>query len=61
MKRISELIQIFLLLILITSCKTSLYKNETKINSEGNINEQATVEKKRMEIKFSCGENGISE
>ena len=28
---------------------------------EKNINEFSSSEKKRMEIKFSCGEDGISE
>ena len=32
-----------------------------KINIEGTIIEDSIKEKKRMEIKFSCGENGISE
>ena len=30
-------------------------------NLETNINEFSNSEKKRMEIKFSCGEDGISE
>ena len=35
--------------------------NEDKINSEENINKNTDLEKKRMEIKFSCGENRITE
>ena len=31
------------------------------INEEETINETTNTEKKRMEIKFSCEENGISE
>ena len=58
MKKLS---QILLILIFITSCRTSINKNETKMNSEININETNNSEKKRMEIKFSCGDNGISE
>ena len=58
MKKLS---QILLILIFLTSCKTSINKNETKMNSEININETDNSEKKRMEIKFSCGDNGISE
>ena len=53
--------QIFLVLILITSCRTEIINDENKINSEDNVNEITNSEKKRMEIKFSCGENGISE
>jgi hypothetical protein len=58
MKKLS---QILLILLFITSCRTSINKNEPKMNSEININETNNSEKKRMEIKFSCGDNGISE
>ena len=61
MKIIKKLSQIFLILIFLTSCKTSLKKDSTKINSEENINPKTDSEKKRMEIKFSCGDNRISE
>ena len=60
MKRITQLSQIFLVLILLNSCGTSSNKNETKINLEENLKENTNPEKKRMEIKFSCGEDGIS-
>ena len=43
-----------------SSCRTSINKENTRINSEENLNENINS-KKRMEIKFSCGENGISE
>ena len=61
MKRINKLSQIFLIIIFLTSCKTSLKKDPPIINSEKNINENTDSEKKKMEIKFSCGEDGISE
>jgi len=61
MKRVIRLSQIFLVLFFLASCKTSINKDETIINSEGNITENNISEKKRMEIKFSCGEDGISE
>ncbi len=61
MKRIKKISQIFLVLILITSCRTEIINDENKINSEDNINEITNSEKKRMEIKFSCGDDGISE
>ena len=61
MKIIKKLSQIFLVVIFLTSCKTSLKKDSPIINSEKNINENTDTEKKRMEIKFSCGEDGISE
>ena len=61
MNRIKQLSQIFLVLIFLTSCRTSINNEEPLINSDGNINENANLEKKRMEIKFSCGEDGIKE
>ena len=48
--------------LLLTSCRTSsINKESPKINSEGNIDMNRNSEKKRMEIKFSCGDDGISE
>ena len=61
MKIISKLSQIFLIVIFLTSCKSSLKEEPPVINSEDNINSNTDAEKKRMEIKFSCGEDGISE
>ena len=53
--------KIFLVLIFLTSCRTSKIKEDPLINSDGNINENANLKKKRMEIRFSCGDDGISE
>ena len=61
MKRIKKLSQIFLIVIFLTSCKTLLKKDSSIINPEVNINANTESEKKRMEIKFSCGNEGISE
>ena len=61
MKRIKQFSKILLLLIFLTSCKTSINKDETKSKSEEKIIDSINSEKKRMEIKFSCGKNGISE
>ena len=52
---------IFLVLLFLTSCKTSVNKDQPIFNSEENINENNNSEKKRMEIKFSCGDDGIKE
>ena len=60
MKKITRLSQIFLISIFLTSCKTSIIKDSPAINSESNINE-TTSKAKRIEIKFSCGDEGISE
>tara|TARA_B100000886_G_scaffold320424_1_gene261849 strand:+ start:68 stop:424 length:357 start_codon:yes stop_codon:yes gene_type:complete len=60
MKKTKQLSQLFLALILLTSCRTSINNEEPIINSEGNINETYNSDKERMEIKFSCGDDGIS-
>ncbi len=61
MHRIKDLSKIFFVLLFLTSCKTSINNDETPINSEVNIIESKNSEKKRMEIKFSCGDDRISE
>ena len=61
MNRLKQFSQIFLVLIFLTSCRTSIIKEDPLINSDGNINEKPNSEKKRIEIKFSCGEDNISE
>ena len=61
MNIIKKLSQILLIAIFLSSCKTSINKETPLINSEDKINENLNLEKKRMEIKFSCGEDGISE
>ena len=61
MKRINNFIQVFLFVIFLTSCKTSINKDNRIINSEGNVNENINSKKEIMEIKFSCGEDGLSE
>ena len=61
MTRIKKFSKIFIVLIFLTSCKTSINKIKPQINSEGNNNEVGNSEKKRIEIKFSCGDEGISE
>jgi len=60
MKRIKQLSQTLLIAIILSSCK-SINEEYPIRNSEENTNEKINLEKKRMEIKFSCGENGISE
>ena len=61
MKKIKYFSQILFIAIFLSSCKTSINKETPLINSEDKINEVNNSEKKRMEIKFSCGEDGISE
>ena len=61
MSIIKKLSQILLIAIFLNSCKTTINKEFPKNNLEKHINEKPNSEKKRMEIKFSCGEDGISE
>ena len=61
MKRIKKLSKIFLILIFLTSCKSSNNKDNPIINLEGNINQLNVNEKQRIEIKFSCGNDAIKE
>ena len=60
MKKIKLFSQIILFAIVLSSCRTSIKKENPLKNLEVNINENSNSEKKRMEIKFSCGEEGIS-
>ena len=60
MERIKNFSQIIFISILLSSCTTSIKKEYPIINSEENINEKNNPEKKRIEVKFSCGEDGIS-
>ena len=57
MRFIKQFLQLTLITIFISSCNTAINEDYPIPNSEENINS----EKKRMEIKFSCGEDGISE
>ena len=61
MKRIKKFSQIILISIFLSSCSSSIKKESPILNTEENINIDPNAEKQRMEIKFACGENGISE
>ena len=61
MNRIKQFSQIFLVLIFLTSCRSSINKDFPVIKTEGDIIQKSNQEKKRMELKFSCGDDGISE
>jgi len=61
MKVINQFSLLFFVIIFLTSCKTSINQENSIIDSEENINKSASSEKKRMEIKFSCGDDRISE
>ena len=61
MKIIKQVPMLILIAIFLISCRTSINKENPIKNLEDNIDEISNSEKKRMEIKFSCGEDGISE
>ena len=61
MKTIKQVPLIILVAISLISCRTSTNKEYPINNLEKNTDENPNSEKKRMEIKFSCGEDGISE
>ena len=61
MNLIKQFLKIILIATFLSSCRTSINKENEIKNFEKNINEISSSEKKRMEIKFSCGEDGISE
>ena len=61
MKRINKFSQLLLISIFLSSCSTSIKKEYPTNNSEENINEITNSVKKRMEIKFSCGDDGLSD
>ena len=61
MKIIKQFPLIILIAIFLTSCRSSINKGFPVIKTEGDIIEKNNQEKKRMELKFSCGDDGISE
>ena len=61
MKTINQFSQILLISIFLSSCSSSINKEYPRNKTEDIIIENTNSEKKRMEIKFSCGDDGISE
>ena len=61
MKKIKHFSQILLVLIFLTSCRTSIKEDSPLINIDEDSIENKKSEVNKMEIKFSCGEDGISE
>ena len=60
MKIIKQVPMLILIAIFLISCRTSTNKKNPTNNLEKNIEDNPISEKKRMEIKFSCEEDGIS-
>ena len=61
MKIIKQFPLIILIAIFLISCRKPTNKDYPINNLEKDIDNNPNSEKKRMEIKFSCGEDGISE
>ena len=56
-----KLTQLLLLLLFLNSCKTKVIKEELIEDNEGQKLEQLNTAKNKMEVRYSCGEDGISE
>ena len=61
MKKSLEITNLFILLIFLTSCKSTVNKDELIKDSEVQKSKQINVAKSKMEVRYSCGEDGISE
>ena len=61
MKNSIKITQLFLLLIFLTSCKSTANKQKLIIDSEQQKSQQTKLSKSKMEVRYSCGEEGISD
>ena len=61
MKNSIKITQLFLLLIFLTSCESTANKKELIIDSEEPKSQQTKLLKSKMEVRYSCGEEGISD
>ena len=61
MKTFIKITQLLVLLTFLTSCKTKVNNEKLIIDSENQKSEQLNTTKNKMEVRYSCGENGISE
>ena len=57
--KIINFTSLFFVIFLLSSCKTVIDKNQNLNNSEENIMKTDNPEKSQMEVRFSCGDNGI--
>ena len=56
-----KITQLLLLLIFLTSCKSTANKQEIIIDSEEQKSQKIKISKSKMEVRYSCGEDGISD
>ena len=61
MKNFIKLSQLFLFLVLLTSCKKNVNKEEVIKDSNDQQIEKLIKAKNKLEVRYSCGEDGISE
>ena len=61
MKNFLKLTNFFLLLIIITACKKTFNQKELIKDSNQQTSEQLDITNKKMEVRFSCEKDGISE
>ena len=61
MRVIKQFLHVIFVALFICSCKTAINEDNTIPNSEENVKENINSVKRRMEIKFSCEADGISE
>ena len=61
MKKNLKITQLFILLIFLTSCKSTVNKDELIKNSEDQKIKEINEVKSKMEVRYSCGDDGISE
>ena len=61
MNKIKQFSQILFITFFLISCKSSINKESPRNNYEDNNLKNTNSENKRLEIKFSCGDDGISE
>ncbi len=61
MKNPIKLTRLFLLLIFLTSCKSITINEDLIKDSEDQNSKQINITKSKMEVRYSCGEDGIKE
>ena len=61
MKNFIKLTNLFFIFMLLTSCKTNVNKEELIKDSEDKNIEELNTAKNKIELRYSCGEDGISE
>ena len=61
MKNLIKVSNLFLLLMLLNSCKSTVKKEELMKDSQEEKIEQFNTAKNKLEVRYSCGEDGITE